>query len=70
VAVDFFKPGDSFLHRFDPRAKLPLLAVLVACFFLPLPLVVSAIYAAGLAAFWLLPSAHGAQKPLHPPGLF
>ncbi len=60
MAVDFFKPGDSFLHRFDPRAKLTLLVVLVSCFFLPLPLAVPALYTAGLAA--LLALALGARE--------
>jgi energy-coupling factor transport system permease protein len=37
VSVDFYRPGHSFLHRFDPRAKLLLLVPLFVCFFLPAP---------------------------------
>ncbi len=50
MALEFFRPGTSLLHRFDPRAKLLLLAVLVLCFFLPFRLEVSLIYLAMLAA--------------------
>jgi len=50
VGVDFFKPGDSVLHRYDPRAKLLLLAPLFVFFFLPIPLWVSALYVVSLAA--------------------
>ncbi len=42
VAVDFFKPGTSFLHRFDPRAKLLLLAPVTVSLLIPAPVVVSA----------------------------
>ncbi|MGA2976027.1 MAG: energy-coupling factor transporter transmembrane component T [Spirochaetia bacterium] len=48
MVIDFFKPGRSILHRFDPRAKLLMLAVFVSCFFLPVQLWVMAIYLACL----------------------
>ncbi len=64
MAVDFFKPGNSFLHRFDPRAKLLLLAVFIACFFLPFGLVVPAVYLALLAA--LIAFALGPAELLKP----
>ncbi len=35
--MDFYRPGTSFLHRFDPRAKLFLLLPMFVCFFLSLP---------------------------------
>jgi energy-coupling factor transport system permease protein len=35
VIVEFYRPGKSLLHRLDPRAKLVLLAVVLASFFLP-----------------------------------
>jgi energy-coupling factor transport system permease protein len=35
MIADFYKPGASALHRLDPRAKLILLAVVLAAFFLP-----------------------------------
>ncbi len=49
MIVDFFRPGTSVLHRLDPRAKLPLLLVVVVCFFLPFPPSVSASYVLALA---------------------
>ena len=49
MIVDFFRPGASVLHRFDPRAKLPLLLVISACFFLPISPGISAAYLAVLA---------------------
>jgi len=58
MTVDFFRPGHSFLHRFDPRAKLLLLMPLFVCFFLPGPLWLPASYAGALAlviAGWLGP---------------
>jgi energy-coupling factor transport system permease protein len=64
MAVDFFKPGHSFLHRFDPRAKLLLLVVMVVCFFLPVGLVVPAVYVACLAA--LIAAALGPAELLRP----
>jgi energy-coupling factor transport system permease protein len=50
VKAEFYRPGRSFLHAFDPRAKLFLLVPLVACFFLPAPAWVPAAFAAALAA--------------------
>jgi energy-coupling factor transport system permease protein len=50
MVMDFFRPGSSILHRFDPRAKLLLLLVVTVCFFLPFQLEVPAVYAAVLAA--------------------
>jgi energy-coupling factor transport system permease protein len=50
MAVDFFMPGRSFLHRYDPRAKLILLAMLTAAFFLPSRPVAHLVLAAALAA--------------------
>ena len=35
MIAEFYKPGASVLHRLDPRAKLILLAVVLAAFFLP-----------------------------------
>lgn len=35
MIVEFYKPGSSVLHKLDPRAKLILLAVVLAAFFLP-----------------------------------
>ncbi len=49
MSVDFYLPGESIIHRFDPRAKLILLAAAVACFFLPIPQMASAAYLAVLA---------------------
>jgi energy-coupling factor transport system permease protein len=37
VILDFYKPGTSFLHRFDVRAKLLLLLPVTASFFVPAP---------------------------------
>lgn len=48
MTVDFFRPGHTFLHRFDPRAKLLLLIPLLVCFFLPVPPLVLAPFAAAL----------------------
>jgi energy-coupling factor transport system permease protein len=67
MVIDFFKPGASFLHRFDPRAKLVLLAPVMACFFLPTPLVVSGAYVVLLAA--VVAAAFGPSElavPLRP----
>jgi energy-coupling factor transport system permease protein len=50
VKAEFYRPGTSFLHAFDPRAKLFLLVPVVACFFLPAPAWVPAAFAAALAA--------------------
>lgn len=49
MSVDFFRPGHSFLHRFDPRAKLILLLPLFSSFFLPGPTWLPATYVGGLA---------------------
>jgi energy-coupling factor transport system permease protein len=49
MVVDFYRPGTSFLHRFDPRAKLILLVPITAGFLLPAPLAVSAAFAALIA---------------------
>lgn len=35
MTLDFYKPGTSFLHRFDARAKLLLLLPVTASFFVP-----------------------------------
>lgn len=48
--VDFFRPGVSFLHRYDPRAKLFLLVPVFACFFLPMPAWLLVPYAAAMMA--------------------
>ncbi len=37
MVVDFYRPGSSWLHSFDARAKLILLAPAIASFFLPVP---------------------------------
>jgi energy-coupling factor transport system permease protein len=50
MSMDFYRPGASFLHRFDPRAKLLLLPPLLACFFLPVPPWLLLPYVAGIAA--------------------
>ncbi len=50
MALEFYRPGNSLLHRFDPRAKIVCLAALTVCFMLPFPLAVSAVYIAALAA--------------------
>jgi energy-coupling factor transport system permease protein len=49
MSVDFFRPGRSFLHRFDPRAKLIVLLPLFASFFLPGPVWLPAAYVGALA---------------------
>lgn len=50
---DFFLPGSSFLHRFDPRAKVICLLGSAAAFFYPLSLP----WPAGYLFFWLVVSA-------------
>jgi len=50
VIGDFFLPGDSFLHRFDGRAKIVCLVGSTASFFYPLPL----LWTAGFLLFWAL----------------
>ncbi len=37
MVVDFYRPGDTALHRLDPRVKLLLLVPAIACFFLRAP---------------------------------
>lgn len=64
MIVDFFRPGNSFLHRFDPRAKLILLAPLFACFFLPVPPWVQLPYAVVLGV--VIVSALGLPELLKP----
>jgi energy-coupling factor transport system permease protein len=46
--AEFARPGNSLLHRFDPRAKLIALVLFAAAFFLPVPVWVTALYAAVL----------------------
>jgi energy-coupling factor transport system permease protein len=46
--MDFYRPGASLLHRFDPRAKLFLLIPVFVCFFLPMPVWLLAAYAAAV----------------------
>ena len=48
MALEFFRPGSGLLHRFDPRAKLVTLVVLVLCFLIPIRLEISFAYAAAL----------------------
>ncbi|MGA2480217.1 MAG: energy-coupling factor transporter transmembrane component T [Spirochaetia bacterium] len=48
MKAEFFHSGRSFLHAFDPRAKLFLLIPLFLCFFLPEPLWVPAVFAGAL----------------------
>jgi energy-coupling factor transport system permease protein len=64
MAVDFSRPGSSFLHRFDPRAKLMLLVVMVACFFFPLRTAVPLAYLAAIAV--VLGAALGLRELLAP----
>lgn len=35
MIAEFYKPGQSALHRLDPRAKMVLLVVVLAAFFIP-----------------------------------
>jgi energy-coupling factor transport system permease protein len=50
MIVDFYRTGRSFLHGFDPRAKLVLLVPLFACFFFRVPPVVLVPYCCALMA--------------------
>lgn len=50
MTTTFALPGTSILHRYDPRAKLVFLVVLVACFFVPGPAWVPAAWVVALAA--------------------
>jgi energy-coupling factor transport system permease protein len=49
MSMEFFRPGHSFLHRFDPRAKLIALLPLFASFFMPGPLWLPAAIVGALA---------------------
>ena len=58
MIAEFYKPGHSLLHRWDPRAKLLLLPLVLAGFFVPSqpwPLLVLAAMTAGLVAIPLGP---------------
>jgi energy-coupling factor transport system permease protein len=50
MIVEFYRPGTSALHAWDPRAKMILLAVVLAAFFIPSPPWVLFVLAAALAA--------------------
>jgi len=50
MTMDSFRQGTSFLHRFDPRAKLFLLVPMFVCFFLPMPAWLLVPYAAAMMA--------------------
>ena len=60
MAVDFFRPGESWLHRFDPRVKLALLAPALACFFLRVPPLAQLPALAGIAL--LIAAALGVRE--------
>jgi energy-coupling factor transport system permease protein len=67
MVVDFFKPGTSFLHRFDPRAKLLLLVPVTVSLLVPAPAAVSACIVALLLA--VIAAAFGPAElavPLQP----
>jgi energy-coupling factor transport system permease protein len=64
MSVDFFRPGHSFLHRFDPRAKLLLLIPLFICFFLPVPPLVLTPFAGALVI--VIAAALGPRELLPP----
>ncbi len=49
MTYSFAVPGRSILHRYDPRAKLLFLVVLVACFFVPGPAWITAAWVIALA---------------------
>jgi energy-coupling factor transport system permease protein len=55
VIVEFFRPGNSLLHRMDPRPKLLFLVVVLIAFFLPsapwVPLLFSLAIVAVIAVF-------------------
>ena len=40
MITDIYRPGSSAVHRFDPRAKLIIVAALAGSFFLPVPVLV------------------------------
>jgi energy-coupling factor transport system permease protein len=46
--LELYRHGTSFLHGFDPRAKLLLLVPLIICFFLPQPWQLLAAFAAAI----------------------
>jgi energy-coupling factor transport system permease protein len=50
MIVEFYRPGTSPLHLWDPRAKMALLAVVLTSFFLPSPPWVLLILTAALVA--------------------
>ncbi|MGO9308668.1 MAG: energy-coupling factor transporter transmembrane component T family protein [Spirochaetia bacterium] len=54
MIVEFYRPGDSFLHRLDPRPKLLFLAVVLAAFFIPSSTEVLLCYTGGIIALCLL----------------
>ena len=65
--MDFSRPGTSFLHRFDPRAKLLLLLPVTASFFVPASPVAGGALVLILAA--LIAAAFGPRElavPLKP----
>jgi energy-coupling factor transport system permease protein len=64
VKAEFFHHGSSFLHAFDPRAKLFLLIPLFGCFFMHIPLWVSALFAGALVV--LIAVALGPRELLPP----
>jgi energy-coupling factor transport system permease protein len=50
VIAEFYSPGQSFLHRWDARAKLLVLPLVLAGFFLPSAPWVLLVFSAGIAA--------------------
>ena len=50
MIVEFYKPGTTVLHRLDPRAKLVLLVVVLAAFFLPSAPWVLLVFTAAIAS--------------------
>jgi energy-coupling factor transport system permease protein len=64
MKAEFFHSGRSFLHAFDPRAKLFLLIPLFVCFFLPVPTWVPAAFAGALMI--LIASALGPRELIPP----
>jgi energy-coupling factor transport system permease protein len=49
MIAEFYAPGSSFLHRWDPRAKLLVLPVVLAAFFIPSAPWVLLAFTAGIA---------------------
>jgi energy-coupling factor transport system permease protein len=64
VIAEFYTPGRTFLHRWDARAKLLVLPLVLAGFFLPSPPWVLLIFTAGIAA--VLALALGPSQLLPP----